>query len=212
MILYTLLQAIEVTPEQFDGAVEQLSRSSIELAEAAADFGVLKVVFGVFMLFFLILILMFLYQMLTMARKVNDIHGSCKTVTSAMTDTANRTLGKPQASILIRRSFNQLAQSVKYTILRTRLEDHLDQKEYVSNKVERYITHEYQELNSFLMNYTCSDKVLATHIKAEDAKIISDFVLEQVYLDESIFTIASMDQAADIILNGLKLEALKGIE
>ena len=129
-----------------------------------------------------------------------------------VSDTSNRTLGKPQASILIRRSFNQLAQSVKYTILRTRLENHLDQKDYTVNKVQRLMNHEYQELNSFLMNYVCEEKTLATRISTEDAKILSDFVLEQVYLDESVFTISGMDQAADIILNGLKLEALKGIE
>lgn len=212
-LYFYLLQALpENAADQFDGAVEQLSRSSIELAEAAADFGVLKVVFGVFMVFFLILIIMFLYQMLMMAKKVNDIHSSCIQVKSVVEDSASRTLGRPQASILIRRSFNQLAQTVKYTILRTRLENHLDNKEYVQSKVNRLVTHEYQELNSFLMNYVCDSKTLATHINVEDSKTVSDFVLEQVYLDESVFTIASMDQAAEIILNGLKLEALKGIE
>lgn len=212
-LYFHILQALpENAAEQFDGAVEQLSKSSIELAEAAADFGVLKVVFGVFMVFFMILILMFVYQMFSMARKVNDIHGSCKVVTGVMQDTANRTLGKPQASILVRRSFNQLSQSIKYTILRTRLENHLDQEEYIRNKVQRLVNHEYQELNAFLMNYTCQDKTLATHINIEDAKIIYDFVIEQIYLDESVFSIAGMDQAADIITNGLKLEACKGLE
>lgn len=212
-LYFHILQALpENAAEQFDGAVEQLSRSSIELAEAAADFGVLKVIFGVFMVFFLILIIMFLYQMLTMANKVNEIHGSCKVVSGMITDTSNRTLGKPQANILIRRSFNQLAQSIKYTILRTRLENHLDQEEYIRNKVQRLVNHEYQELNAFLMNYVCDDKTLASHINLDDSKIIFDFVIEQIYLDDSVFTISGMDQAADIITNGLKLEATKGIE
>lgn len=217
LFLYTLmsfiLQAVpEGITEQFDGAVEQLSKSSVELAEAAADFGALKVIFGVFMVFFLILILMFLYQMLTMARKVNDIHGSCRTISTAITETQNRTLGRPQANILIRRSFNQLSQSIKYTILRTRLENHLDQEEYIRNKVQRLVNHEYQELNAFLMNYECDGKSLASHINIDDAKTVYDFVIEQIYLGEDMFTIASMDQAADIITNGLKLEATKGIE
>lgn len=208
-----MIQILQAAGEvNLDNAVEQLSKSSVELAEAAANFGALKVIFGVFMTFTFVLTLAFLYQIFSTAKKVGDIHNSCQMVKKMTEDTANRTLGKPQASILIRRSFNQLSQSVKYTILRTRLENHLDQKEYVVNKVERFIDHEYQELNSFLTNYVCDEKTLATHISHEDAKIISDFVLEQVYLDESIFTIASMDQAADIILNGLKLEALKGIE
>ena len=213
MLLFTILQTLpDNASDQLNNAVGQLSKSSIELAEAAANFGVLKVIFGVFMVFFLVLILMFLYQMLSMSKKVNDIHGSCQEVKKVVEDTSSRILGKPQASILIRRSYNQLAQGIKYMILRTRLEGHLDQKEYISNKTTRFVSHEYQELNSFLMNYECGDKSLAAHISLEDSKIISDFVLEQVYLGEDIFTIASMDQAADIILNGLKLEALKGVE
>lgn len=213
MLLFTILQALpENSSEQLNNAVGQLSKSSIELAEAAANFGVLKVVFGVFMIFFLVMILMFLYQMLSMSRKVSDIHGSCQNVKKIIEDSSSRTLGKPQASILIRRCYNQLAQSIKYMILRTRLEGHLDQREYVTGKVTRFATHEYQELNSFLMNYECGDRSLAAQISLEDSKIISDFVLEQVYLGDDIFTIAGMDQAADIILNGLKLEALKGIE
>lgn len=206
----TLLQTIR--PEELDGAVEQLSRSSIELAEAAANFGALKVIFGIFLVFTIVIIIFFLYQMLSMARKVSDIHGSCKVVSGMITDTTNRTLGRPQANILIRRSFNQLSQSIKYTILRTRLENHLDQEEYIRNKVQRLINHEYQELNAFLMNYTCDNKTLASHINIDDSKILYDFAIEQIYLDENVFTIAGMDQAADIITNGLKLEATKGIE
>lgn len=195
-----------------DGAVEQLSKSSIELAEAAANFGALKVIFGVFLAFCLVMILMFLYQALSVTRKVNDIHTATNKAAKMIEETSNRTLGRPQSSILIRRSFNQLSQSVKYTILRTRLENHLDQRDYIVSKVERLMTQEYAELNNFLMNFVCDDRTLATHINLEDSKILSEFVLEQVYLDSNIFTIASMDQAADIILNGLKLEALKGIE
>lgn len=211
-MLPVLLQASEINSDQLNSAVEQLSKSSIELAEATANYGALKVVFGVFIIFAFIMLLMFIYQSFTTTRRVNQIHASCEMVKKMTGDTANRTLGKPQSSILIRRNFNQLSQTVKYTILRTRLENHLDQTEYIKSKVERLVQHEYQEMNSFLMNYICDDKTLATHINLEDSKIISDFVLEQVYLADDIFTIASMDQAADIILNGLKLEALKGIE
>lgn len=212
MILFPL-QASEVTSsEQLNIIVDQLSKSSIELAEATANYGALKLVFGVFIVFAFIMLLMFLYQSFTMTRKVSNIYNSCESIKQMTNETANRTLGAPQSSILIRRSFNQLAQTVKYTILRTRLENHLDQESYVRNKVERLINHEYQELNSFLMNYVCNEKSLASHINIEDSKIVSDFVLEQVYLGDDIFTVASMDQAANIILNGLKLEALRGIE
>lgn len=205
-----LLQS--VSSEQFDGAVEQLSKSSIELAEAASNFGALKVIFGVFMVFVLIMILLFVYQTFSANSKMGKVYETSAQVTKLLEESSNRTLGRPQSSILIRRSYNQISQSIKYIILRSRLENHLDQEEYIRNKVDRLVAHEYQELNSFLMNYICDDKTLATHINLDDAKILSDFALEQIYLDDNIFTIASMDQAADIIVSGLKLEALKGIE
>lgn len=200
------------TVDELDGAVEQLSKSSIELAEAAANFGALKVIFGIFLVFTIVMVLFFVYQMLMMTKKVNDIHGSCKIVSGMIEDAANRTLGRPQSSILIRRAFNELAQNVKYTILRTRIENHLDQKDYIVSKVTKLITNEYQELNSYLMNYVCDDKTLAAHINLEDAKIVIDFVIEQLYLEEPMFTVAGMDQATDILIKGLRLEALKGIE
>lgn len=211
MIQYLSLLPLQSAAE-LDGAVEQLSRSSIELAEAAANFGALKVIFGIFLVFTVVMVLFFVYQMLTMTRKVNDIHGSCQNVTKMVEETANRTLGKPQASILIRRVFNDLGQTIKYCILRSRLEGNLDQREYIESKIVKLMTNEYQELNNFLMNYVCEEKTLATHINLEDSKIITDFVLEQLYLEEPMFTIASMDQATDILIRGLRLEALRGIE
>lgn len=209
---FYLLQALGIHEEQLNTAVDQLSQSSIELAEAAANFGALKVIFGIFLVFTIIMVSFFVYQLLSMTKKVTEIHGSCQNVTKLVEETSNRTLGKPQASILIRRVFNDLGQNIKYVILRTRLENHLDQKDYVVSKVTKLVNNDYQELNSFLMNYVCEDKTLATHINIEDEKIITDFVLEQIYLEEPVFTIASMDQAADILMKGLRLEALRGIE
>lgn len=214
MLNYIALLPLQagIGAEELDGAVEQLSKSSIELAEAAANFGALKVIFGIFLVFTIVMVLFFVYQMLSMTKKVSEIHVSCKNVSSMIEDSANRTLGRPQASILIRRAFNELAQNIKYTILRTRIENHLDQKEYIVSKVTKLVTNEYQELNSFLMNYMCDEKTLAAHINLEDSKIVIDFVIEQLYLEEPMFTIASMDQATDILIKGLRLEALKGIE
>lgn len=213
MLNYTMLLPLQdVTADQLDGAVEQLSKSSIELAEAAANFGALKVIFGIFLVFAIVMLLFFVYQMLTMTKKVSEIHSSCRNVSTMIEESASRTLGRPQSSILIRRAFNELAQSIKYTILRTRIENHLDQKDYIQSKVTKLVTSEYQELNSYLMNYVCDDKTLAAHINLEDSKIIIDFVMEQLYQDEQIFTVSNMDQATDILMKGLRLEALKGIE
>lgn len=203
----TLLQI--VTSEQFDSSVEQLTESSIALAEAAANFGALKVIFGIFLVFMLVLMVTFAWQLFSTQRKIEDIHTSTKKVEKYIGETSNRTLGRSQASVLIRRAFNSLSQTVKYNILRTRLENHLDQEEQVQSRIKNLVKYEYAELSSFLMNFECDDRNLSETIKPDDAQIITEFMLEQIYRDPDTFTVSSMDQATDILLSGLKLEALK---
>lgn len=47
--------------QKLDNAVQSLTRSSIELAEAASNYGALKVIFGIFMVLVLVLVVMFMY-------------------------------------------------------------------------------------------------------------------------------------------------------
>lgn len=42
--------------QKLDNAVQSLTRSSIELAEAASNYGALKVIFGIFMVLVLVLV------------------------------------------------------------------------------------------------------------------------------------------------------------
>lgn len=207
-----LLQAVVDNSEQLAQTVDQLTESSLKLAEAAANFGALKVIFGIFLVFTLIMILLFLYQSVATTHKITKIHESSVKLEKYMEDSSSRTLGKGQASVLIRRSFNSLSQIVKYNILRTRIENHLDQRDNVTSKIANLVRYEYAELIAFLMNFECDDIELSESIKADDAQIIIDFMIEQVYMDSELFSVASMDQATDILLNGLKLEALKNFK
>lgn len=198
--------------EGFDSAVDQLSESTIKLAEAAANFGALKVIFGVFLVFMLIIMVAFFWQLFSTQRRVQDIHHTTKKVEKYIEEASSRTVGKEQASILIRRAFNSLSQTVKYYILRTRIENHIDQEEATASKIERIAKYEYSELSSYLANFGYGDVSLSEHVKIEDFKLISDFMMEQIYISPEVFTISGMDQATDILLNGLKLEALKNIK
>lgn len=47
--------------QKLDNAVQSLTRSSLELAEAASNYGALKVIFGIFMVLVLVLVVMFMY-------------------------------------------------------------------------------------------------------------------------------------------------------
>lgn len=212
MYLIPLLQStegVDITPEQLDQTVNQLSESTIALAEAAANFGALKVIFAAFIVFTFILLVLFLYQIIATTRKVEKIHESTQKLEKSLEDTESRTLGKSQANLLIRRVFSSLKQNIKYTILRTRIENHLENKEAVTNKVTRTVTNEWAELESFLSNYEFDGRTLYSRLKQDDSPVIIDNILEQVYQSPELFTIGQMEQSVDLLVDGLRIDALK---
>lgn len=205
------LQASTEGNAVLDTTVDQLTESSIKLAEAAANFGALKVIFGVFLAFMLILILFYFYQMFAYNKKLSDIHLSTTRVQKYFEEASNRSLGGPQASVLVRRSFGGLAQNIKYVILRTRIENgriSADNKDAISGKIARLVNYEYAELASFFSNYMCNEKALSEMINTDDAQIIIAFMLEQITESKETFSISNMDQATDILINGLKRNAV----
>lgn len=202
---------VETAGETLNNSVGQLTESSIKLAEAAANFGALKLMFGVFIVFVLIMMLFYLYQMLAYNKKIGDIHISTKKVEKYFEESASRSLGKSQASIIIRRAFNSLAQNIKYTILRTRLENKLDpaNRDAIQVKISRLMGYEYSEFESFLANFDCEDRTLSEIMNPDDVQIIVEFMMEQIFLPKDTYTISNMDKETDVLLNGIKLELLK---
>ncbi len=195
--------------DALNSTVDQLTESSISLAEAAANFGALKVMFGVFLVFIFLVLIFFLYQMFTYNKKLTDMHESSKKIEKFLEEGNSRSVGTAEANVLVRRTFSDFSQTIKYNILRTRLENHLDRKEVVSTKIYRFVTYEYAEMRSFLSNFVCEDHELSYLIADEDIQVIMDFMLEQVYQEKSVFSISTMDQTTDILINGIKLTALK---
>lgn len=204
-----LLQTVVENSETLSKSVNQLTESSINLAEAAANFGALKVMFGVFLVFIFIMLMFFLYQMLTYNKKLSDVHSSSKKIEKYLEGATNRSIGQAEANVLVRRAFNSLAQVIKYNILRIRIENHLDQKEAISTKIYRFVNYEYAELRTFLGSFVCNDQELSYIISDEDIQIIMEFMMEQVYQEKNLFSVASMDQTTEILINGIKLEAIK---
>lgn len=208
-----LLQTPGITEVIPDATVSQLTESSIQLAEAAANFGALKLMFGVFIVFIFIIMLFFVYQMMTYNKTLVDIHTSAKKIEDYFEDESNKSLGKPQANILIRRTFCSLSQTIKYIILRIRLESRVsDVAEYgeqITSRVDKIIKNEYTEAVSFLDTFDCDGVKLSEGFSPEDCKIISEFVVEQVKAPTEVFSISAMDQSADILLSGIKLSILR---
>lgn len=198
--------------ENISQATGALSQASIELAEAAANFGALKVVFGIFLVFTLIIMLAFLWQSFSNTKKVNDIYATTLKVEKMVEQAESKSIGRPQANILIRRLFKSLAHIIKYYILRTRIENHISNNESaIRIKLTRMLENEYIELTSFLNDFEYGGKPLSTYLDGDDAQLIVDFMMEWVYKEQELFSVSQMDQSAEILVNGLKLTALKGV-
>lgn len=208
MPLITLLFAA-AQDQKLDNAVQSLTRSSIELAEAASNYGALKVIFGIFMVLVLVLVVMFIYTIWNLNKKISVVSESSSKVTEFFDGAADSTIGITEAQILIRREFNCLGYILKYAILRIRLENNIDNKESVIKKVDILVNNEYSELCGLMSNFNCDGKSLSTIFELQDNEAIKDMVIEQIYIPKDQFSISNMDQSVSMYLNGLKLMYLK---
>lgn len=202
---------LQMHPE-LDKAVDQLTKSSINIAQAASDYGALKVIFGVFIVFMILLVILFVYQVFSMNSKIGIINQAAIKTQAYFEGIQERTIGKDQAQVIIRRSMNNISVLIKYYILRIRLENHISDKEGTERKISSIIRNEYAELQTYLGNFQVEDRVLSDILNEEDARIIKGFVLEQVYSSKEEFRIPQMDQSTDILVNGIKLECLKRLQ
>lgn len=211
MNLFLFAQAAGQDDPKLDQAVQSLTKSSIELAEAASNYGALKVIFGVFMIFITVILVMFIYTIFNLNKKVSKISSSSKSVSDFFDGAADHTIGMNEAQILIRRSMNGISMILKYYILRIRLENHIADKETTQKKVERLANNEYSELCGFLSHYFCNSRPLSELVDGKDNEAIKDFMLEQIYIPAEDFTISAMDQSVTIFINGIKQIYLKKI-
>lgn len=208
-MLSTLLQTENLN--NLTESVNKVTDSSIRIAQAANDFGALRVAFGVFMIFIIIIVILFIWQIFVLSGKLNTIYGAAVKTTEYFETSAEGDIGPSQAQIIVRRNFNSLSQAIKYYILRIRLENHIDDKDKIKVKIDRLVRNEFSELTTYLSNFKCNKKVLSFIVEDDDIQMIEDFIFEQVYIPKNDFTISNMDQSTSIFINGLKLSYIKKI-
>lgn len=192
-------------------SVNKVTDSSIRIAQAANDFGALRVVFGVFMIFIIIIVILFIWQIFVLSGKLNTVYGAAVKTTEYFETSAEGDIGPSQAQVIVRRNFNSLSQAIKYYILRIRLENHIDDKNKIKVKIDRLVRNEFSELTTYLSNFKCNKKVLSFIVEDDDIQMVEDFIFEQVYIPKNDFTISNMDQSTSIFINGLKLSYIKKI-
>lgn len=209
MPLISFLFSTAQEDPKLDHAVQSLTKSSIELAEAASNYGALKVIFGIFMVLVLVMVMMFIYTIWNLNKKISIVSESSQQVEEFFDGAADSTVGITEAKIMIRREFNCLGHILKYAILRIRFENHIDNKESTIKKVESLVNNEYSELCGLFSNFTCNSKSLSNIFEPHDNEAIKDLVIEQIYIPKEQFSISNMDQSVSMYLNGLKLMYLK---
>lgn len=192
-------------------SVSKVTDSSIRIAQAANDFGALRVAFGVFMIFIIIIVILFIWQIFVLSGKLNTIYGAAIKTTEYFETSVEGDIGPSQAQVIVRRNFNSLSQAIKYYILRIRLENHIDDRDRIKIKIDRLVRNEFSELTTYLSNFKCNERVLSFIVEDDDIQMVEDFIFEQVYIPKNDFTISNMDQSTSIFINGLKLSYIKKI-
>lgn len=206
-----MLYPLQTQGSNIDNAVTQVTQASVELAEAAANYGALKIIFGIFMVFIIIVVVLFVYQIFSLTKKMDIIHNAAVRTQEYFDGASDRTIGRSQAQILIRRGMNSLSNTIKYRILRIRLENHIDDVEFTKNKINRVVKNDFIEFTSYLSNFLCDEKQLSVVVDEQDVDVIVDFITEQVYIPKDEFTVSGLDQSTDILVNGIKLSYLKNL-
>lgn len=206
-----MLYPLQTQGLNIDNAVTQVTQASVELAESAANYGALKIIFGIFMVFIIIVVVLFVYQIFSLTKKMDIIHTAAVRTQEYFDGASDRTIGRSQAQILIRRGMNSLSNTIKYRVLRIRLENHIDDVELTKNKINRVVKNDFIEFTSYLSNFLFDEKQLSVVVDEQDVGVIVDFITEQVYIPKDEFTVSGLDQSTDILVNGIKLSYLKNL-
>lgn len=206
-----MLYPLQTQEPNIDNVVTQVTQASVELAEAAANYGALKIIFGIFMVFIIIVVVLFVYQIFSLTKKMDIIHNAAVRTQEYFDGASDRTIGRSQAQILIRRGMNSLSNTIKYRVLRIRLENHIDDVELTKNKINRVVKNDFIEFTSYLSNFLFDEKQLSVVVDEQDVDVIVDFITEQVYIPKDEFTVSGLDQSTDILVNGIKLSYLKNL-
>lgn len=193
-------------------AVDKLSKSAIEIAQAAGDLGALKVMFGFAVTFTALLLIVFVAQIVSNQKMLRAIKETSDKTGRYFSDLNNRTVGKEEAKAITKETLDRSCALVKYYILKIRMENHLVNKEAIFNKIRLMIDNDFNGQRAFLGKFLYKEKQLSFVATLEDNQAISNLMTEQVYLPTDNFTVSLMSQAVGVYFDGLKLRLLGKID
>lgn len=187
--------------------LDQLTKASIELSEAASNYGALKVIFGVFLVVFLLMLLIFVWQLLSTQGKLATIEKASNKSLEYFASLNDHTIGKEEAKMILRESFNRSEALMKYYILKIRLENHTADKTFTEDKIRSLVDNDFSSRRVFLSRFICHGHSISFTATIDDNSAITKLMQDWVYKDEQNFTVSLMAQAVSLYYDGVKIKA-----
>lgn len=129
--------------------IDKLTKVSLELAEAASNYGALKIIFGVFMVMMLLIVLVFVSQSVFLIKRVQGISDVSDKIDNYFEGLSESDIGKEEANSMIREVLNHNSVLIKYYIIRVRSENHISDKENTELKIQGFLKISIQKLPHF---------------------------------------------------------------
>lgn len=193
--------------------IDKLTKVSLELAEAASNYGALKIIFGVFMVMMLLIVLVFVSQSVFLIKRVQGISDVSDKIDNYFEGLSESDIGKEEANSMIREVLNHDSVLIKYYIIRIRSENHISDKENTELKIQRILKNIHSEASTFLNKFRYKSKPLGVYLDVEtDTENLFNLMLEQIYIPKEHFQLSQMDQSIELFMQGLKLNYVTKIE
>lgn len=193
--------------------IDKLTKVSLELAEAASNYGALKIIFGVFMAIMLLIVLVFVSQSVFLIKRVQGISDVSDKIDNYFEGLSESDIGKEEANSMIREVLNHDSVLIKYYIIRIRSENHISDKENTELKIQRILKNIHSEASTFLNKFRYKSKPLGVYLDVEtDTENLFNLMLEQIYIPKERFQLSQMDQSIELFMQGLKLNYVTKIE
>lgn len=129
--------------------IDKLTKVSLELAEAASNYGALKIIFGVFMVMMLLIVLVFVSQSVFLIKRVQGISDISDKIDNYFEGLSESDIGKEEANSMIREVLNHNSVLIKYYIIRVRSENHISDKENTELKIQGSLKYPFRNFHIF---------------------------------------------------------------
>ena len=193
--------------------IDKLTKVSLELAEAASNYGALKIIFGVFMAMMLLIVLVFISQSVFLIKRVQGISDVSDKIDNYFEGLSESDIGKEEANSMIREVLNHNSVLIKYYIIRVRSENHISDKENTELKIQRILKNIHSETSTFLNKFRYKSRGGGGGGDVEtDTENLFNLMLEQIYIPKEHFQLSQMDQSIELFMQGLKLNYVTKIE